>query len=137
MFLTLNMRKKPVSYFLLLVLVPLLNLGPSLHRLTCFGLHGDGCCNIVESAASPCCCDHHSSGSESKNEHQLTTDSSHSDCPFCRFFAHCNMVQLHVDLVFVDSQCCEVAFLVPGIGACEFIPAHSRGPPVLSFAASC
>jgi hypothetical protein len=134
------MRNKLVAYFLLLVLVPLLNLGPSLHRLTCFGLHGDGCCNIVESAASPCCCDRHRSHSTSTNELQLTLDSSHSghsDCPLCRFFASCNMVQLQADHIFVDSRCCEVAFLVPNIRVCELIPAHSRGPPTLSFCSFC
>ena len=131
------MRKQAVSLILLLVLIPLLNLGPSLHRLSCFGLHGDSCCNVPNVAAH-CCCDHHSPCSDStsqENAPQLSSEASHSDCPLCRFFAHFNAIKAPVDRVCVEFRCCEVAFIAPTVCVCEVIPDHARGPPALSFVA--
>ena len=133
------MRKHTVSFYLLLVLIPLLNLGPSLHRHSCFGLHGNSCCSIVDDVGSHCCCDHHSSCSDTSNGQnapQLKSDSSHSDCPFCRFFTNFNVVQAPVDLITIGFRCCEVTLHIPDVCVCEIIPDHARGPPLLSIVAA-
>jgi hypothetical protein len=134
------MRKQAVSFYLLLVLIPLLNLGPSLHRLSCFGLHGDSCCDISADFASHCCCDHDSncSGAQSpRYASELSLDSSHSDCPLCRFFANYNAITSSIDRDCTEFRCCEVTQQLPQFLVCELIPDHARGPPVLSPVSFC
>jgi hypothetical protein len=132
------MRKQAVSFLLLLVLIPLVNFGPSLHRLSCFGLHGASCCNIFEGFGSHCCCDHHSTSPDkiaSQRATQLLPDDSHSDCPLCRFFANYNALDPAVELDCVELRCCEISFHTPDLCVCEIVPDHARGPPAISFVA--
>jgi hypothetical protein len=130
------MRKHVATYLLLLVLIPLLNLGPSLHRLTCFGLHGDSCCRLFDDSSSSrpdCCCDHHSSYTDTKsdqNKSQLTSSLPHSDCLLCRFFANFNAIQPNAGRICADFPFCEVLTRVPDLCVCAVITDHARGPPV-------
>ena len=49
------MRKLTVTYFFLLVQIHLLNLDPSLRRLSCFSLHSESQCDILQDFGSHCC----------------------------------------------------------------------------------
>ena len=49
------MRKLTVTYFLLLVLIHLLNLDPSLRRLSCFSPYIDSHSDILQDFGSHCC----------------------------------------------------------------------------------
>jgi hypothetical protein len=126
------MCKQAISLFLLLVLIPLLNLGPSLHRLTCFGLHGDQCCAFDFNVCG--CCDEDSGCVDSQRQpsHQLLSDQSHDDCPLCRFFANYNAIKSANTQPFAESFCCGVLLSSPSVCPRNLLAHNARGPPVLS-----
>jgi hypothetical protein len=139
------MRQQSVSIFLLLVLIPLLNLGPALHRLSCFGLHSDSCCDSIQQTSSHCGCDAHSiatvarskDSAESQFKSRLPVNTTHSDCVLCRFFAKFNAIRSEARNELAGVRCCNVALRAVAGCTCVAVPHHARGPPVLSFAASC
>ena len=134
------MRKQTVSFLLILVLIPLVNLGPSLHRLSCFGLHGDSCCDSFEHIEAHSCCDQHHSCSDTENRQRapgLSSDHSHSDCLLCRFFSHFNAIDATDQHVNLELRFCDVVLYASAMCDFEVVPDQSRGPPVLSLVAFC
>ena len=96
-----------VSLLLLFILVPLANLGPSLHQLGCLGLHA----TPTSSCSHACCQLQHFEPSDHLPEVKF-----HSDCGFCKFFQcfhwevhpcdwknECEPVQAHSSLVKVAN----------------------------------
>lgn len=138
------MRKQFASLLLLLVLVPLLNFGPAVHRLSCFGLHGDGCCPSQDDAAAHSHshpdfhshCGHQSSHTGSDRDQdkpQLLADSSNSDCPLCRFFAKYNAITDIHDGAGYEFFCSQLNLLCHDSCCCPVVPHTARGPPVSFF----
>jgi len=92
------MNRRRTSLALVIYWGLLINLGPSLHTLSFFGLHGQGCCqpkiavSQLDLSGDCCCCDHHSKpGSKQSAEVQTPVERNivaHSSCSFCKFFKH-------------------------------------------------
>lgn len=128
------MRKQVLSLILLAVLIPLVNLGPSLHRLSCFGLHGD--CEHSHCVAKHHCCEGHSTcGNDvvSHHESEFLPGFSVSDCPLCQFFAHYNAIDCIRLVAFESHVFCDVVTGNCVAAFIEFVPEQARGPPICSF----
>ena len=128
------MRKHVLSLILLAVLVPLVNLGPSLHHLSCFGLHC-GCENSLCERDRDCCDGHSSHECEVAKPvpAQQISVIADSDCPLCKFFAHYNAINFQCSLAVLIQGCSGVAEEILPAPFSEFVPEQARGPPIRSF----
>ncbi len=134
---SLRMHRQTLSILLLAVLIPLLNLGPSLHHLTCFGLHGQ--CEHEHTHCATghrhgnCCAGHHHAPSERSSASLSTADFprgfADSDCPLCQFFSHFNAIGGQYSLAAESYRCNDVAEREPAATFAEQVFEHARGPP--------
>jgi len=84
------MIRRRTSLALLIYWGLLINLGPSLHTHTVFGLHGQGCCQPLSSVAQldlrgdcDCGCDQKPETNAVEVEQHVV---AYSSCSFCKFF---------------------------------------------------
>ena len=107
-------------------LVLLLNLGQSLHRVHCLGLHSND--GVQSAACHSCCCrEHFHLPIETANQ-PFSVNSDH-DCAFCKFFDQC-----HVTIDVTNYEDSELADQLrqPRKPLFVFVPLLTpcaRGPP--------
>jgi len=128
------MRKHVLSLILLAVLIPLVNLGPSLHHLSCFGLHCGCESSLCELERG--CCDGHASqecGVAKRVPVRVLSVFADSDCPLCKFFAHYNAIDCQHSLAVLIRGCSGVTEEILPDPFSESVPEQARGPPIRSF----
>lgn len=116
--------KQTKTWFFIVYLGLLLNLGPSLHHADFFGLHGH---SVVSSCS--CCPAHTIPCSNDSPDGATVKGTAEHDCAFCKFFDQYHVI---VDAVDVYESSAFAALLVAqrpvDADSASFIPV-ARGPP--------
>ena len=126
--------RKIYSSILLGYLVLFLNLGPSLHRVSCFGLHEHQRHVVQESELNPTCCcccqDESKSSSPQRNDSDTAIEKQLCDCLVCRFFKKYNAsIESSEDLVWNARFELKHQICVP-TDSIVMVANDARGPPV-------
>lgn len=137
-----------LTIFLLIYWGLLVNLGPSVHTHSIFGLHGSCCSGVhhtessgatlasLQSSDSCCCCCSHTEDQTSEladSEQLAATDEvkTHHHCTFCEFFKYLSATPATPHL-WVAEQSIEISFSkLDGFLSTDQVCSRARGPPQL------
>lgn len=129
----------------------LVNLGPSVHTLSVFGLHQHGSCGTV-------CCDQSNGNGDHRHRHRLSQSRSvdhhccgahdddslenhgfeiaasdlllDHDCHLCDFFDYLSATDTDSLQWLVQSTVTSISHRTPGLASAVDVWAQARGPPV-------
>ena len=135
-------RITQTSWFLLLYWVPLVNLGPSLHKADFFGFHSHHCgsshCHHGSLEVGGHCfqspfdessdCHSHLKEDPSQTPQRFVTGSD-SDCSLCQFFDQYNVVINTLELPTHVNGAYQRNHFELGIPASALLEASARAPP--------
>ena len=127
-------RSKATIWLIALYLGFLVNLGPSMHHASCFGLHNHDSngASVSEEGVFSCCCHHDSMPSDAIPSDRGTDNSvvsAEHDCAFCKFFDDYNIVLESFQMEVAQAEVYSIDFLSSDRPVSAAIISTARGPP--------
>ena len=123
-----------LTIFLLIYWGLLVNLGPSLHTHSVFGLHGDTNSSVTKAHQSDQSCGCCSSDFSKESSSELPPEDeiqSHCDCSLCDFFDYLSVTSV-TPHQWVPEQSIELSYCkLDGFLSTDQVCSRARGPPQL------
>ena len=121
---------KQISWLLAGYLVLLLNLGPSVHRAQCLGLHHQA--GEVAEHASCCSCSSPYLSKAGNHSPEASRWSSSHECDWCKFFDQLHVLNEGISVDLRSNEVPFVAFSKLGPEESPAVASQARGPPVVA-----